>query len=418
MNQSPFRVFMALLSSGLLLLALGCSSSSTSPTSPSSPSGPAPTGPNVLALSVSTGPTEAAGDGPYTNGAFTSVTVCVPGSTTQCQTISGVLIDTGSSGLRILSSALTLSLPQQVDSNNNAIAECAPFASGVTWGPVQTADVSISEEAAASLPIQVIGAASPPMPVACADEGPSADSLDTLGANGILGIGVFPQDCGSGCAPSTTSNLDFYYTCPAAGCEVTTEALSAQVTNPIVLFTTDNNGSIVELASVPAATAEASLNGYLVFGIGTESNNGLGSATIYGVDSTYGNFTTIFDDTSFTDAGFVDLGSNALYFDPVSSGLAGTECEDAPFWYCPAANTAFTAENEGFTNGTSGTVSFTVADADAFIDNSEDANDAVINGLAGPFTGYFDWGMPFFFGLNVYTAIAGQSAAGAPYVAY
>ncbi|MFZ0639981.1 MAG: DUF3443 family protein [Candidatus Acidiferrales bacterium] len=370
-----------------------------------------------MTISVNTGPTEAANLGPYTNGAFTSVTVCVPGSTTQCQTIGGILVDTGSEGLRILSSQLTLSLPQQVDSNNNAIAECAPFASGIAWGPIQTADVSISGETAPSSPIQVIGAANPPMPVACADEGSSADTLATLGANGILGIGVFAQDCGSACAPGG-ANPDWYYTCPAAGCQVTTEALSAQVTNPIVLFTTDNNGSIVELPSVPVATAEASLTGYLVFGIGTESNNGLGSATIYGVDTNYGNFTTIFDDTSFTDAGFVDLGSNALYFDPVSSGLAGTECEDAPFWYCPDANVSFTAENEGITNGTSGTVSFTVVDADAFIDNSADSNDAVINGLAGPFTGEFDWGLPFFFGLNVYNAIDGQSAPGAPYVAY
>ncbi len=417
MSQSPFRAFMALLSCALLLSAVGCSSSGSSPSSPSSPGTPAPTGANVLAISVNTGPTETAGLGPYTNGAFTSVTVCTPGSTTQCQTIGGILVDSGSEGLRILSSALSVSLTQQNDSSGNPIAECAPFASGVTWGPVQTGDVEIAGETAASLPIQVIGAASPPMPVACADEGSTVDSLDTLGANGILGIGVLPYDCNSACAPGGT-NPDWYYTCPSAGCQVTTEALSAQVTNPIVLFTTDNNGSIIELPSVPAATAEVSLNGYLVFGIGTESNNALGSATIYGVDSVYGNFTTIFEDTSFTDSGFLDLGSNALYFDPVSSGLAGTECEDAPYWYCPSPNATFTAENEGVTNGNSGTVSFTVVDADSFIDNSEDDNDAVMNGLAGPFTGMFDWGMPFFFGVNVYTAIAGQSAAGAPYVAY
>ena len=417
MNRNPVRAFLALLSCALLLSSISCSSPTSESVSPTNPTGPAPTGPNVVAISVNTGPTETAGLGPYTNGAFTSVTVCVPGSVTQCQTIGGILVDTGSEGLRILSSALTLSLPQQVDSSNNPIAECAPFASGITWGPIQTADVSISGETAPSSPIQVVGAASPPMPVACADEGSSADSLDTLGANGILGIGVFAQDCGSGCAPGG-SNPDWYYTCPATGCQVTTEALSAQVTNPIVLFTTDNNGSVIELPSVPAATAEASVNGYLVFGIGTESNNGLGSATIYGVDATFGNFTTIFDDTSFTDAGFIDLGSNALYFDPVSSGLAGTECGDAPYWYCPTANAGFMAENEGFTNGTSGTVSFTVVDADSFIDNAADSSDAVINGLAGPFTGMFDWGLPFFYGVNVYNAIDGQSAPGAPYVAY
>ena len=64
-------------------------------------------GPNVQPIVVDPGP---AGD--YVNGSFTSVTVCVPG-TTSCQTIDGVLVDTGSSGLRILSSALTLPLPPQ-----------------------------------------------------------------------------------------------------------------------------------------------------------------------------------------------------------------------------------------------------------------------------------------------------------------
>jgi hypothetical protein len=47
----------------------------------------------------------------YFNGAFTSVTVCAPG-TSSCQTIDGILVDTGSTGLRVLASSMTLSLPQ------------------------------------------------------------------------------------------------------------------------------------------------------------------------------------------------------------------------------------------------------------------------------------------------------------------
>jgi hypothetical protein len=48
---------------------------------------------------------------------FTTVTICAPGSTTNCQTIDHVQVDTGSVGLRIISSVLAsgLALPQQQD---------------------------------------------------------------------------------------------------------------------------------------------------------------------------------------------------------------------------------------------------------------------------------------------------------------
>ncbi len=49
------------------------------------------------------------------NEAFINVTVCVPNTTT-CQTVDHVLVDTASSGLRLLSSVLTIPLPQQNDS--------------------------------------------------------------------------------------------------------------------------------------------------------------------------------------------------------------------------------------------------------------------------------------------------------------
>ena len=64
------------------------------------------------------------------------MTVCVP-SNSNCQTIDGVLVDTGSFGLRLLSSAgggaLTLSLPHQTGSNRGTVGECALFVSGFTW---------------------------------------------------------------------------------------------------------------------------------------------------------------------------------------------------------------------------------------------------------------------------------------------
>jgi hypothetical protein len=367
---------------------------------------------NVLAISVNTGPTAATN--PYINGAFTSVTVCVPGSTTQCQTIDGILVDTGSPGLRILSSALTVALPQQTDSSSNPIVECAPFASGVIWGPVQTADMTVAGEKASSLPVQVIGSNSfSNVPTACSDEGTPVEDLQDLGANGILGIGSYQQDCGSACTLSGASNPGVYYTCPTTGCVVTTEAVASQVTNPVVMFPTDNNGTIIEL---PALTGSAvSLDGSLIFGIGTESNNGLGGATIYTMDPATGNFSTMFNGQTYTDAAFLDSGSNATYFlDSTTTGM--TTCTNYTFWYCPGGTLNFSATNMG-ANGNSSIINFSVGNADSLVANQ---SDGAANGLAGPFPNTFDWGLPFFFGRNVYTAIEGQSTpqGTGPYWAY
>ncbi len=73
----------------------GCGGgSSKSSNSGSPPNTIASSGGNVAPIAVNGGPV-----GNYVDGAFASVTLCVPG-TSSCQTIGGVLVDTGSSGLR------------------------------------------------------------------------------------------------------------------------------------------------------------------------------------------------------------------------------------------------------------------------------------------------------------------------------
>lgn len=398
---------------GAVAAAAGCSGSSSGSNTGGGGGGGSTA--NVQAITVNTGPTAAPPlNSPYINGAFTSVTVCAPGSTTTCQTISGILVDTGSSGLRILSSALTISLPQQTASNGNPIVECLPFVNGITWGPVQTADMTIASEQAKALPIQVIGSSNfPTIPNACTSFGAPEDDLSTLGANGILGVGNLAQDCGTACTVSGASNPGLYYTCPAAGCAVTAQSLSNQVQNPIVLFPKDNNGVIIELPSVTGA--QTSVSGSMIFGIGTQTNNGLGSATVYTIDPSSGNFTTVFNNVTYQDAGFLDSGSNAIYFlDSNTTGMP--TCADATFWYCPAATQNFSATNKG-ANGASGSINFSVDNADSL---TASQTVGVANGLGGPDPGTFDWGLPFFYGRNVYTAIEGQNTPGGvgPYWAY
>ncbi len=78
---------------------------------------------------------------------FISVTVCVPGTST-CATIDHVSVDTGSTGLRLIASALPsgFTLPQQ-QTGGNPEAECFTFADGYVWGSVRLADLKLGGEA-------------------------------------------------------------------------------------------------------------------------------------------------------------------------------------------------------------------------------------------------------------------------------
>ena len=147
-----------------------------------------------------------AGPAGFTNLAFVSVTICVP-NTSNCQTINDVQVDTGSDGLRIVSSALpsTFSLPAEV-SAGGPIVECVPFANSYSWGSMRIADVQIAGEQARSVPVQIIGdPAYPTVPRACSSAGPGDDTVQTFGANGLLGVGAELQDCGITCSQNASS---------------------------------------------------------------------------------------------------------------------------------------------------------------------------------------------------------------------
>ena len=358
-------------------------------------------GSNVQPIAVNSGP-----DKNYANGVFTTVTVCAPG-TSNCQNIGGVLVDTGSFGLRILSSALgTLdgSLPQQT-ANGNPVVECAQFVSSVLWGPVKTADVSMAGEKASSVPIQVVDPNVAPIPAECNKVGPAEEDLMHLGANGILGVGFFISDCGPACATAGSGNPGFYYGCAASSCQIIGESTAQQVQNPVAFFSQDKNGVIVEL---PAASSSApSLSGSLIFGIGTRSNNALGSAQIFSPDNN-GNLKTNFQGTTYE--GFLDSGSNAYFF--LSASVVGTSNCPSPEsgFYCPASPMKLTATNmPGAGGGASSDVKFTIANADQLFN---DAANAVFPALGGSNPNTFDWGLPFFYGRNVFVEFEAPAGNG------
>jgi hypothetical protein len=242
-----------------------------------------------------------------------------------------------------------------------------------------------------------------------------------FGANGILGIGVFEQDCGSGCATSTTGG--YYYSCSQTACSPIEASLTSQVLNPVPLFPTDNNGSIIVLPSVAAAGA-STVSGSLIFGIDTESNNASGSQTVLTVEpstapypSMPGDFTTVYNGQTLSDS-FIDSGTNGLFFN--DSSIPACTSSNVSGFYCPSGTLNLTATLTGV-NAVSTNVSFSVANAQTLTtDNPSYTALPTLGGAYSSSSTTFDWGLPLFYGRRIATAIEGHSTSvgTGPYVAF
>ena len=375
------------------------------------------TGPNVVELVVDPGPENTG----YTNGLFATVTLCQPG-TSNCQTIDHLLVDTGAVGVRVLESVLTISLPDATDANGLTLAGCIPFVDGTTaWGPLKKADVEMGGEKAAGLTVHLIGEGRYLVPNDCT--GAPINDLQTLGTNGILGVGLYREDCGPACAlaAESPSNPGGYYACTGAtsGCTVASVPVAQQVGNPVVAFPVDNNGVIIRLPGIPSAGVR-SVAGQMVFGIGTQDNNGLGNAALVTLDRR-GFSETAFPVGGPSYASIIDSGSNGLFFlDAATTRL--TQCTGGlKDFYCPASTTSLSATLAGPTGDA--LVEFSVANTSRLSGSAY-----AFSNLAGPMPGFpldvtlpgFDWGLPFFFGRAVFTALEDQPtpAGVGPYLAF
>jgi hypothetical protein len=191
--------------------------------------------------------------------------------------------------------------------------------------------------------------------------------------------------------------------------------LAQQVPNPATMFSLDNNGVLVALPSVPAGGLPP-VNGSLIFGVGTQSNNALQSATVYTVPASganTGDLTTTFNGVNYP--GFLDSGSNGLFFlDGTTTGIATCTVQGST-WYCPTSTASLSATNQG-ANGNQGVVNFSVQNATTLLNSGNIA----FSTLGAPMPGAFDWGLGFFYGRSVFTAIenANTPAGPGPYVAY
>jgi Protein of unknown function (DUF3443)/Bacterial Ig-like domain (group 2) len=366
---------------------------------------PVPVGGNVLPITVNG---SLCSSGSYPNKPCVSVTVCTPGTGT-CRTVTDILLDTGSTGLRIFKSALN-SLPlQQITVPSGNLAECIQFVDGsADWGPVQTADVVLGGEAAVTVPIQVLDATFGTVPASC---GTPEASPAAAGYNGILGVGLFEADCGSTCVNSA---IGWYYACTGANCPGPgiTVSLASQVQNPVAHLPVDNNGVLVQLPAVLPGGAPSD-NGQLVLGIGTQANNVPSGVTAFPANLN-GDFTTVFNGTTISNS-FLDTGSNGLFFNDSAIPVCAAPNDG---WYCPPATLSLSATTRGAAGSPSGTVSFQIGNATSLF-NSGNQVFAELGGTIPGVSG-FDWGIPFFYGRNVFVGIQGKSSTlgSGPYWAY
>ncbi|MCL5023672.1 MAG: DUF3443 domain-containing protein [Nitrospirae bacterium] len=380
----------------LVLALAGCGGGSGGSGSGASSGGggtPPPSAENVLAVTVNG---SLCSGNSYPNKPCVSVTVCSPG-TTNCQTINDILLDTASYGLRIFKQALGVSLPQE-SVNSGPLAECVQYGDGTShWGPVSMAGVILGNEPVVQVPIHVVDATYGTAPAGCrnADRSPAE-----AGFNGILGVGFFAQDCGPVCASSGANGL--YYTCAGSACSGTSVPLTNQVQNPAALLPQDNNGVIVRFPGVSPGGL-LSVNGSLIFGIGTRTNNAPSAVKTYTANQ-FGELTTTFGSISY--GSFFDTGSNGLFFPSPSASVLPDCAPPNSGWYCPPATTAFSATNVPV-SGSPGTVSFQIGNFATLINSSNRA----FSEIGGSEFGGFDWGLPFYFGRDVYMGFEGKGSS-------
>ena len=329
-----------------------------------------------------------------------SVTVCEPG-TDRCATIDDVMVDTGSTGLRLEASAVPtwLNLPPVLGPGSRPLAECLRFVHDTAWGPLVRADVRLGGLTASRLPLQVIDDGGGPQPAACPLSGVRATS------NGTLGIGQHLFDCPGVCRQSLGEPGTFVRDGVAWTPLVGTVDEAYRLPNPVSRLPVHDNGIVVDLPSPPGGGSEEVV-GTLTFGIGTADNNHLAASGYVRLDGN-GRFTTVFDGKTFP-ASTIDSGTETYVLDDDRL----PRCEGMAWAYCIKPGRRFDAEMLG-QGGTRANVSLTIGDYKARRDRRVGASDDVAE-AAQSRSAAFTWGAPFFLGRRVFLAIEGKPIAGAP----
>jgi hypothetical protein len=338
-----------------------------------------------------------------------TVTLCEPG-TARCATIDDVMVDTGSTGLRLEASAVPswLRLPAFTGAGDRPLAECLRFIHDDAWGPLVRADLHIGGMTATDLPIQIIADDDRPRPGAC----PTSTVKPT--SNGTLGVGPNLFDCRGTCEQNPRSPGvfvkadDFVHEGSAdeggAWSPVQGEVPPAsRLPNPVSRFPDHANGVVIELPRSPAGGTDV-LVGSLTFGVGTAANNRLGGAGIIRLDGR-GRFTTMLGGVAYPDS-YIDSGTETN----ILSDDSLPRCAGMDWAYCPVPDRTVDATIVG-ADGARMSIAFTVGDYRAARDRSAGAWDGFAE-VAEPSSRAFVWGAPLFFGRRVFVVQEGVALEG------
>jgi hypothetical protein len=338
-----------------------------------------------------------------------TVIVCEPG-TARCATIDDVMVDTGSTGLRLEASAVprSLRLPAFTGAGDRPLAECLRFIHDDAWGPLVRADLRIGGMTATDLPIQIIADDDRPRPVGC------PTSIVKPTSNGTLGVGPNLFDCGGACEQNPRSPGVFVRASDAAGAGPVGERDAwspvqgkvppeSRLPNPVSRFPDHSNGIVIELPPSPPGGADE-LVGSLTFGVGTAPNNRIGKAGIIRLDGR-GRFTTSFGGVAYPDS-YIDSGTPAYLL----SDDALPRCAGMTWAYCPVPERTLHATIAG-ADGAATPIAFTVGDYRAARDRSVGAWDGFAE-AAEPSSRAFVWGAPLFIGRRVFLVQAGKAVPG------
>jgi len=349
---------------------------------------------------------------------YVSVKICAPGSTTNCQIIDHIILDTGSTGLRIANAALSSSLQAALSANpgttaSTSLTECEQYVDSYIYGPVVNVDVYIAGESAKSTQMQIFGDdAKYPVPTACSNNaGQETDSISSFGGNGLLGVNFSAVDYTDyfDCNNNSLSNcaMNNYLGIP----------------NTVAQFGADGNGVTITLPAVGASGSLTAVVGTLNFGVGTQTDNTPTSnvttlandGNIY--DSTFGTFAVQVAGTTAWTSAYIDSGTDAVYFnDPANTNLV--DCPSTPVYYsglyCPttAQSVSFNYSNYG-SNSIVTTVPYSIVNPNSLNENIV-AFDNEAGYISSANTTYSEIaiGLSTFYGHTNYVIFNGATAPG------
>ena len=349
---------------------------------------------------------------------YVSIKICSPGSTTNCQTIDHVEVDTGSSGIRMASAALSATLqpgkglpPVTVTAPGGttatALTECEVYVSSYAYGPVVSADIYIAGKLVKNANMQVFGTPGYTVPTGCSSQGGTeTDTVQAFGGNGLIGIGfdLIDQGLFFDCQTSSTS------TCVADASSY------AGVPSIVPLFSSDNNGVVIKLPPVAAAGSTTPVVGTLTFGVSTQANNTPAAATLAIVNDNNGTFQTQIGGT--WSSAYIDSGTFVMFFNDPADKLLTVCSTTSPNtgFYCPSTpqSIPLVVANAG-TQTSLGTLTYQVGNADQV----NTAATMAFSNIAGPTSTtstlngtYVAYGLSFFYGRNMYFLFNSKTAPG------